>query len=93
MLAQTSLEAFKSIQDKLTERQSDVLEAIEEIAPATNNMIAEHLGWTINRITPRVKELRMKNKVELSHRGKDITGNNANYWQPVGMEQQNGECN
>lgn len=59
-----------------------VLEALEDIAPATNKMVAKHLGWEINSITPRMLELRSKMKVVEAYKGTDITGRKAIYWKP-----------
>lgn len=63
MMTQTSLEAFLDIQDKLGNRQQTVLNALREIAPATNKQLAKHLGWEINSVTPRILELRKLGKV------------------------------
>lgn len=52
----TSREAYKNLKD-LNEKQQIVYEIIRVHGPMTNMMIAEMLGWTINRVTPRTNEL------------------------------------
>lgn len=80
----TSLEAYKSLTSaKLNERQKQVLEALEEIAPATNRMISEHSGIPINVVTPRMGELAGKGKIEQAYVGVDVSGRKAIYWRPV----------
>jgi DNA-binding MarR family transcriptional regulator len=64
MVAQTSKDAYGSIQYHITERQQQVLEAIEDLGTASNLDIAEHLRMTINRITGRVTELSKKEIIE-----------------------------
>lgn len=57
---QTSLFAFKTILPKLGERQREVLAVFENnpYRNYTNMELSKELGWGINRITGRVKELR-----------------------------------
>lgn len=43
---------------ELTKKQLVVRDAIEMIGPASNEEIADHLGWKINRVTGRTFELR-----------------------------------
>ena len=62
-MQKTSLEAFERIKDTLGLRQLQVYQALKEIQPATNSMIAKHLNWTINKVTGRINELRNKHKV------------------------------
>lgn len=86
MIQQTSILAFQEAKTRLSYTQSAVLEALEEISPATNKMIAKHLGWEINSITPRVLELRKKRKVVEAYRSVDITGRKAIFWKPRKQE-------
>jgi predicted ArsR family transcriptional regulator len=83
MVTQTSLLAYQEAKTKLGRTQSAVLESLEDIAPATNKMVAESLGWAINSVTPRMLELRKKGKVEADHIGIDIGGRKAIFWKPV----------
>lgn len=48
----------------LTHKQLEVLICLKnELGQATNRMIAKKLGWDINRVTGRVRELRDKGLV------------------------------
>lgn len=51
----TSLAAYDSV--ALGARQAEVLAAITELGECTDQQIADRLGWTINRVTPRRGEL------------------------------------
>ena len=85
----TSISAFHSLTTvKLNERQHQVLEALEEISPATNRMISEYSGIPINVVTPRMGELAGKSKVEQAYIGTDVSGRKAIYWKPVREMQQ-----
>lgn len=57
MIAQTSLFAYNNIK-RLGAKQEEVFEAVRELGRATNEEIADHLGWAINRVTGRTNELR-----------------------------------
>lgn len=81
-MQQTSLLAFREAKTRLNKTQSMVYEALEDISPATNKMVAKHLGWEINSITPRMLELRGKHKVIEAFKGRDITGRTAIFWKP-----------
>ena len=50
--------AYRSVLPRLSEKQLLVFDAIQDIQPCSNRDIKEYLGWEINRVTPRVKELR-----------------------------------
>jgi hypothetical protein len=54
-VTETSREAYESVD--LTERQAEVLEAGQHLVRFTDLDLAAHLGWPINRITPRRGEL------------------------------------
>lgn len=78
---QTSALAFQSIKDNIGAKQYQVLCAISILGECNNQELARHLGWEINRITPRVYELRGKGLVAESWREKDaVTGRLTNYW-------------
>jgi len=81
----TSLEAYEEIKSTLGDRQTQVLKLLESIdRPLTNSEIAQQLGWSINRITPRVFELREKGLVEEDKKKPcPITGRNALTWRIV----------
>lgn len=81
----TSREAYQSIQPKLNKLQRQVYDALQLKAQATNAELAEHLDWSINRITPRMFELRTLGLVvPVIKRKCFITGNNAYVWRPSG---------
>jgi hypothetical protein len=55
----TSVEAFRAFTPgMLAERQRMVLKVLEELGKASNKQLSRVLGWPINCVTPRVKELR-----------------------------------
>lgn len=89
MIQQTSLEAYAQAKRNLGEKQQIVLELLRRTYPLdfTNMEIAYVLGWPINRVTPRVYELRQMGYVSASRKRKcDITGFNAIAWK------YNGRC-
>lgn len=78
----TSLLAFIDIEPSLSERQQ-IIYALLRLYPdgLTNMEIGKHLGWSINRVTPRVFELRSYGLVKTSgHRVCSVTGRNAYAW-------------
>lgn len=86
-MRQTSLDTyFNEVKPNLNNKQQLVLEALEEIAPATNKMLARHLKWEINSVTPRCLELRKKKQVAIAYVAKDSTGRNATFWKPISDE-------
>ena len=77
---------FNVVQPKLTERESWVLEAIEELAPCTAEMVAEHYGVGINVISGRFTGLKKKDKIVKAFIGTNSQGNKVAYYQPKDME-------
>ena len=71
MIQETSLEAYEILQPDLGELQEEVYNAIIDNPGVSNHELAQHLGWEINRVTPRVKELRDKGIVIYSHNKQD----------------------
>ena len=64
---QKSIDSYKQLVEDngLTRRQIQVLQILkDEIGMGTNRMIAKKLGWDINRVTGRVKELRSKGLIK-----------------------------
>lgn len=81
MLQQTSLLAYLEIKTKLGEKQQRVLETLKELGEATNSELAEQLGWSINRVTPRTNELVKAYKVtQAGKRNCNITGKKCIAW-------------
>jgi len=82
---ETSLEAFKSILPHINKNQAKILKAARDIEKIqmdwTNRELAMWLGWDINRVTPRVKELREKRMItENQRRQCAVTKNSAIAW-------------
>lgn len=80
MIQATSLEAYKSIKNKLNERQTVVFDFIKQSGEVCNFDIAEGLGWPINSVTPRVLELRNMFLVESCSRRLSKSGRPAFFW-------------
>jgi hypothetical protein len=53
----TSILAFSELLETIGEKQTIVFKAIKKIQPCSDKMIADYLGWKINRVTPRRYEL------------------------------------
>ena len=67
MPVDTSLEAFERIKEFLPESRLKVYKTIKKLEYCTNSMIAQSLGWTINRITGRTSELKKMGLIHVSH--------------------------
>jgi DNA-binding MarR family transcriptional regulator len=71
-MQQTSLEAYHKIEGSLGWAQSEVLRVLRDAAvhgfDMTNSELAQLLKWSINRVTPRVKELRDQGLVVVSRK-------------------------
>ena len=67
MIQETSLMAFEKIQKDLPVCRLQVYKTIKKLEYCTNSMVAESLGWTINRVTPRTNELKKMGLVHVSH--------------------------
>ena len=80
-LQQTSLEAYRKIYGELGEKQARVLNVFQGSQALTNMEIADILGWSINRVTPRVFELRERQMLkEAMKRHCAVTGRMAIAW-------------
>ena len=78
---------FTEVLPTLTDRHQQVLKALATVENATNSELSRMLGWEINRITPRIFELREKKLVvEASKRKCKITGRKALAWRVKGKE-------
>lgn len=51
-----SVTAYDSL--PISKRQQDIISALRILGKATDRAIAEHLGYTTNRVTGRITELR-----------------------------------
>ncbi len=84
MIQDSSREAYESILPELNDRQATILALLERSQPMTNSEIAQVVGWSINRVTPRVLELRTKGKVaDFGVRVCRVTGRSAHQWSAV----------
>ena len=63
MIQDTSLMAYEEIKDTLGDKQKLVYDMLKGLGSANNMIIAKKLGWDINRVTPRVLELRQRGLV------------------------------
>jgi hypothetical protein len=83
---ETSLQAYREIQPTKGSKQQIVYKLIADAThngfDMTNMEIAEALHWTINRVTPRVWELRNEFHVVVLSQMRDcgVTGNRAMAW-------------
>ena len=84
MIQETSLEAYQVLIPELGELQETVYNTIIEHPGMSNHDIARYLQWEINRVTPRVKELRDKGLVWFSHYKEDsLTSRRVMCWKTI----------
>lgn len=78
----TSLRSYRNdALPNLGERQQVVYHILEGVYNMTNSEIARQLDWSINKVTPRVFELREKGLVfEDEKRTCNVTGRTAYAW-------------
>jgi len=79
-VATTSQAAYDAIKDKLGKKQLIVYEALKELGQASNEQIADHLGWAINSVTGRVSELKRFGMVDVIGITKNKSGFTAKLW-------------
>lgn len=79
MIAETSRSAYKSLKD-LGTKQRVVYEAIKTLGRATNEEVANWLGWPIQSVTGRVNELSHYDMVTVDGIGKTRSGRSAKIW-------------
>lgn len=82
---ETSLATYRQIQPRLGKKQREVYEVLEAATRhgfnMTNMELALLLKWSINRVTPRVFELREQGWVVLAQRREcGVTGRWACAW-------------
>ncbi len=82
MIQDTSIKAYREdALPTLGQRQAEVLKAIRTLGECTNSELAIHLGFSINRVTPRCLELRQAGKVvDIGKRKCPVTGRLAYVW-------------
>lgn len=80
-VAQTSLWSYGNLKG-LTGKRAEVYNVILNHGPICNADIADLLGWSINRVTGRTKELRELLKVQEAYKKRyQPTGQLVTYWQ------------
>ena len=80
MFQQTSLLSYGQLKN-LGRKQQACLGVIQFFGAACNLDIANELDWPINRVTPRVKELRDLDKVQEAYRALNPeTNRTVTYW-------------
>lgn len=78
-MQQTSHDAFESIKKSCTNKQFLVYKALLT-KDKTNEEISKMLGWPINCVTPRTKELFDKNIIESKGKKLGTSGRRAIVW-------------
>jgi DNA-binding IclR family transcriptional regulator len=75
MVQDTSVESYRKLQEVLGEKQRVMLEFFREHPGLkfSNRHLANNLGWPINSVTPRCKELRELGYVVDAGRIFDVT--------------------
>ncbi len=77
----TSRWAYEEVD--LNARQAEVMGALKELGEASDQEIAERLGWTINRVTPRRGELEEMHLVVRARLKIGPFGHKVSVWRPV----------
>ncbi|MGH6879471.1 hypothetical protein [Hypericibacter sp.] len=80
-VAPTSRWAYETVE--VTDRQRDVIGALLVLREASDQQIADHLQWQINRVTPRRGELVERELVALARLGANTNGYQVSYWRLV----------
>jgi hypothetical protein len=76
-----SLFAHSVATQNLGAKQTQVLDALRFFPEATNAELGRHLSWPVNRITPRVLELRKMGLIlDAGRRTCKVTGSTAHAW-------------
>ena len=77
----TSLWAYARATQNLGKKQKEVLDCLRYFPDATNAEISQKLGWPVNRITPRILELRkLELVIDAGKRRCRVTGSPAHAW-------------
>jgi len=79
-ITQTSLEAHRVVLRTIGKKQIEVLNAIKKIQPCSDQMIAEYLRYTINRVTGRRNELVTMGQIIECGKMKNKYGRNVTIW-------------
>lgn len=83
MNQQTSKDAYLDMLPIVPGHHDIIMDVLNEKGQASNMEIADALGWSINRVTPRIFELRTEGKVvAATKRICRITGRRVIVWRP-----------
>lgn len=75
------MQSWLDIQNKLSDRQAIVYATLKTNGSMSNMELSEVLCWSINRVTPRVLELRKEGFIYLKEqRHCKVTGRLVNVW-------------
>jgi hypothetical protein len=74
---------FGRVEPNLTKREQWVMEAVEELAPCTAAMVAEHYGVGEHIISGRFTGLKKKRAIFLDYEGVNQFGNKVGYYSPT----------
>ena len=81
-VADTSLMAYDKVLESLGQRQRVILNGLKKYGPTTNKELSKCLGIEINKVTPRVQELRKLGMVQLSG-NRRVEGFMSKVWEAV----------
>ena len=77
----TSLPAYQVAKENINDKQKIIYNTIKKLGICSDHQIADFLGWTINRVTPRRGELHDSGKIIRAYRDKDFeTGRTVSFW-------------
>lgn len=79
-MQQTSLDAYESIRGTLNPSQQMVFHQLEVSGCCSNEKLSDLLSLPINKITPRILELRKKGLVKNMYLEKSKSGRKAKVW-------------
>ena len=79
-MQKTSMDAYLSIKRELGNKQQIIFDSLKFIGPATNENMALRLNWPINRVTPRMGELRKLGMVKQMYEEPGKSGKMAIVW-------------
>lgn len=82
-MSQISMDIYRSdVEPNLTQRESWVLEAVEELGVASTETVADYRHVGVNVISGRMTGLRKKGLIEPAHRGVNKFGRTVQFWRP-----------
>lgn len=80
-MQQTSLLAWRKVEKTLTQREEQVLEALEELGVANAYEVQDKMKLhNINMVAPRLTGLLQKGMIEIHHTGINQYNNSAHFY-------------